>query len=142
MRTIATLAIGTMLALGSGCGDNERPDEPIEIARITYARSGGIAGIDETLTVGRDGSGEFEKRFVEDSHVVQFQLEPSELEKLNELLSELDFDSLDTGQSARCADCFVYEISYGGETLTADEITAKPELREAIGILQATIRTP
>ena len=141
MRSIAIAIVACLLVFGAGCGDDEAPEDPTEPATITYSRSGGVAGIDETLTVRPDGSGEFERGSAGDSPVDRFQLEPSRHEELTEVVGELDFAALDAGQSATCADCFIYEISYGDSTLTADDVTAKPELRRALSALNEAIRT-
>jgi hypothetical protein len=140
---LATLSVMVLLAAsGSGCGSDSDSDRPDASSEISFQREGGIAGINQAITIRADGSGLFEKRYVEDAHGFQFQLDRDELLALNDLLRELDFDSVDAGKSPACADCFTYTVSYAGETITADDVTASPELHRVIAALDAAVPEP
>lgn len=84
---------------------------------VTYEKSGGIAGIDETLTVRGDGSLELIER---GGAAKQAQLAPADLDRLRGLLASPEFAALRPLYKAAGADFFTYTItaSVNGGTQT------------------------
>ncbi len=93
---------------------------------VVYTKSGGVAGVYEHLVVARDGSAALE---VGHGHPLRasFELEAVELDRLSGLLAAADFGGGDPGPGIRCADCFQYEIEYGGNTGAFAEIGDIPQ---------------
>ncbi len=104
-----------------GCGDDEpATTAPDSSALVTYARSGGIASMPESLVVRNDGSATVEAG-VKGARE-EFVLDADELETLRSELEAADFDeiALPPGPTG-CADCYVYEVAYGSETISYDD---------------------
>ncbi len=122
------------LLLPAGCGDEETEDSASS-GVITYSRSGGIAGIGEFLEIGADGDAELTLGYGADAAVERFEVPADELETIQRGLGEVNFDEIDEGQESTCADCFVYEISYGGQKATSDDISLSEDFRAAAATL-------
>jgi hypothetical protein len=82
---------------------------------LTYTRSGGFAGISESVKIGSDGS-------VHDSQGQAISAPAEEVEALIAEINALDFSSFDDayGNSSDCRDCYTYTLTFeqGGETKT------------------------
>jgi hypothetical protein len=110
---------------------------PQNITGITWSRSGGFAGIDETLTIGSDGSASLSSNFMGDS---EFTLTEAEWEELISLIEDSGFLELEAtyGAKAGVADFFSYSLtvdmdSTSKEVLWVDEWAAKGGLPERLG---------
>jgi len=110
---------------------------PQNITGITWSRSGGFAGIDETLTIGSDGSASLSSNFLGDS---EFTLTDAEWEELISLIEDSGFLELEAtyGAKAGVADFFSYSLtvdmdSTSKEVLWVDEWAAKGGLPERLG---------
>jgi hypothetical protein len=77
---------------------------------LVFQQSGGIAGIDETLTVYTDGRLEFSDR----KGAKTAQVAPEDLAALQQLLASPEFAALDTRYQAAVADAFLYNITLPG----------------------------
>jgi hypothetical protein len=77
---------------------------------LVFQQSGGIAGIDETLTVYTDGRLEFSDR----KGAKTAQVAPEDLAALQQLLASPEFAALDTRYQAAVADAFLYKITLPG----------------------------
>jgi hypothetical protein len=77
---------------------------------LVFQRSGGIAGIDETLTVYTDGRLDFSDR----KGAKSAQVAPEDLAALQQLLASPEFAALDTRYQAAVADAFLYNITLPG----------------------------
>ncbi len=110
---------------------------PQNITGIAWSRSGGFAGIDETLTIGSDGSASLSSNFLGDS---EFTLTEAEWEELISLIEDSGFLELEAtyGAKAGVADFFSYSLtvdmdSTSKEVLWVDEWAAKGGLPERLG---------
>jgi len=110
---------------------------PQNITGIAWSRSGGFAGIDETLTIGSDGSASLSSNFLGDS---EFTLTEAEWEELVALIEDSGFMELEAtyGAKAGVADFFSYSLtvdmdSTSKEVLWVDEWAAKGGLPEMLG---------
>lgn len=136
-RLLAAIVLsGFGLALLSGCGDDEAPDSPTpptDGQLVSYSRSGGIAGVDQVLTIDADGTGTYEVGQPEPERR-SIELSAAELEELRGLLEAAALDAVEPEQTG-CADCFVYTIDYAGTETTLDDVT----LLDAPGSVQEVI---
>lgn len=133
------------LALLAGCGSSGEetgasststsiPDQGNVL--VIYSKSGGIAGMDEQLTIERSGAATLTSRGAPSG---RFQLTPAELSSLTDTLDAAPLDSKPTPTQTGCADCFEYSIAYGDTTLTADEVNLPGGIRPAIAALDSLI---
>jgi hypothetical protein len=132
-------ALATSLAIaaaGCGGGGDGGSDNGHAGGEITLSRTGGLAGISESLTIAPDGAATVTSGFAGEPRTKEVQIGDAELRAVQAELSKADFEALDEGEAAGCADCFVYVLSYGGETAKADDATASPAFRTAIAPLQ------
>ena len=139
MRTVAVIALLGAAALATGCGDDEAPEpsEPEPTGPlVVYERAGGIAFTAQRLVVARDGSASVR---VEGPGEIgaDFELSAGELDELRAALEDA---SLEGGQDEpTCADCYFYEIEYGGETASFDQTTVPAETEPLIALLSEIV---
>jgi hypothetical protein len=102
---------------------------------ISYHKSGGIVGVNETLTVYDDGTVELrDKRGTTSTHA-----DPSDIQALQKLLDSPEFAALQLPLQPPVADQFVYELIVAGRAkpiIAADGANNPPVLREMIGALE------
>jgi hypothetical protein len=109
---------------------------PQNITGVTWSRSGGFAGLDETLTIGSDGSASLSSNFLGDA---EFTLTDAEWEELVTLIEDSGFIELEAtyGAKAGVADFFSYSLtvdmgSTSKEVQWVDEWAAKGGLPEIL----------
>ena len=97
-------------------GDTGSPTGDLKGVLVIFKRSGGIAGVNETLTVYDDGRIAFAGR----NHESTAQIAPDELSTLRQLLASPEFAALDSRYPAMGADLFIYSITIptGGKPQT------------------------
>jgi hypothetical protein len=105
--TTAPTAPPEATAVQPSRGDAEAPTGDLRGVVVIFKRSGGIAGLDETLTVYEDGRLAFVGRDNEN----MAQVAPDELSELRRLLATPEFAALDARYSALGADLFTYSIT-------------------------------
>jgi hypothetical protein len=136
-RLLSAIAVAAALALpGCGADDESAPDRPAGGGPlVVYTKSGGVAGVYEHLVVARDGSAALEVGYRQPVRE-SFELEAAEFDRLSGLLAAADFGGVDPGPGIGCADCFQYEIEYGGKTIAFAEIGDIPQsVGEVVGEL-------
>jgi hypothetical protein len=135
MRTATVIALLVAAALAAGCGD----DEPAEPPRpepngplVVYERAGGIAFTAQRLVVAHDGSASVS---VEGPGGIgaDFELSASELDELRAALEDATLEGEQTEPT--CADCYFYEIEYGGETASFDQTMIPADTEPLIALL-------
>ncbi|HEU5101378.1 MAG TPA: hypothetical protein VFU22_20285 [Roseiflexaceae bacterium] len=102
---------------------------------ISYNKSGGIAGVDETLTVYADGSIVLQDRAGE----ARAQAAASDIHALQTLLASPEFAALSPTRLPAAADQFVYELTVPGRAqpiVAADGADNPPVLDQLIGELE------
>ena len=125
MRMVAICVGAALLALPPGCGGDDGGDRAPEGPLVVYARSGGIASMPERLTIEVDGSATLEYGI--DGETASFRLGGDELDNLDAELEAADFDAVEQpGEPSTCADCFLYEVVYGGRTISYDDVDTPP----------------
>lgn len=132
MRPVVATALACAALMG--CGDDSRGGSdpgPIGDPLVVYERSGGIAGIHERLEVELGGAATLTFGSGERQGRRALQLTNDELRELESALGSADLDEIEPAPGA-CADCFEYEITYGGETASFDDVAEVPRsVREA-----------
>ena len=114
--TVPTAPPAAATAVRPGSGDAEVPAGEMQGVMVIFKRTGGIAGIEETLTVYEDGRVALVGRDSEST----VQVAPDELSELRRLLATPEFAALDGRYPALGADLFTYTIttSTGGRPRT------------------------
>ena len=80
---------------------------------IQYSKSGGFAGIEESMKIDRDGRGKIARR--------SFRLSGREGRGLAAAIRRADLADVRSPKGASCCDFFSYEIRYRGRTVSWDE---------------------
>lgn len=102
---------------------------------ISYHKSGGIAGVDETFSVYADGTTELRNK----SGTVSAHADPSAIQALQTLLASPEFAALQIPVQPPVPDQFIYELTLPGRTkplIATDGVDNPPALRELIDMLE------
>ena len=89
---------------------------------IQYSKSGGIAGIEESMKIDRDGKGLIERK--------RFRLSARQAKSLAAAIRRADLERAKSPKGGSCCDFFQYEIRYRGRTVSWDE-NSEDELSRA-----------
>jgi hypothetical protein len=101
---------------------------------VTFNRTGGLAGTNDTLTVRPDGSYTIQSR----SGGKSGKLSGDELDALKAALSSTDFNKMPTvNDNGAVADGYTYTLTYGGRQITAKDGAIPPALQPVISALGA-----
>ncbi|WP_432988031.1 hypothetical protein [Dactylosporangium sp. CA-233914] len=103
-------------------------------ALVTFNRTGGLAGNNDTLTVKPDGSYTIQTR----QGTRTGKLTDEELAALKDALSSADFNKLPTvNDNGAVADAYTYTLTYAGKQITAKDGAIPPALAPVISALGA-----
>ena len=80
---------------------------------IQYSKTGGIAGIEESMKIDRDARGKIARR--------TFRLSSREGKRLAAAIRRADLADVKSPKGRNCCDFFQYEIRYRGHTVTWDD---------------------
>jgi hypothetical protein len=80
---------------------------------IEYSKSGGIAGIDESMTIDRKGRGKIARK--------SFRLTSNQGRSLAAAIRRADLAHVRSPKGGSCCDFFEYSIRYRGHRVTWDE---------------------
>jgi hypothetical protein len=80
---------------------------------ITYTKSGGIAGIEESMKIDRNARGKIARK--------AFRLPSRQGKSLATAIRRADLANVKSPKEPTCCDFFSYEIRYRGHTVTWDE---------------------
>jgi hypothetical protein len=142
MRVAASILLLALLLCG--CGSGEPTDAASSGVELTYHRSGGLPGVDETLRIHRSGSatldavlypvGEGKRR------TIRFRLSAAQAERLRPALEESGFDDLaPDSRGVTCADCLIYELATAANQVRFDQRTVPEELKPVLEQLDAIV---
>lgn len=129
-----------------GCGDQRANDSPSTTtspatptsSQIELHRTGGLAGVDDRLTISHQGHAQLVR--TRPSHRSSLQLSPDELTELRRELEVLDSRRIAPARpDAGVADTFQYTLDYGSHTLHFDDTTVPEELAPAFDRLSTLI---
>jgi hypothetical protein len=131
----AGTATGTPPAPGATAGVNPTRRSPDVL--VTYGRQGGIAGLDDRLSVRTDGAYERTRR---GAAVTKSRLTADELTRLRSVLAESRFTEIPAVNTAPgVSDAFTYRIGYGDREVTAQDGAVPAALRPVIDALDAIV---
>lgn len=103
---------------------------------VTFHRSGGLAGVDDRVTVKSD------RHFVvrsRGSSARHGRLSAAAMDKLRHALSKAQLDRPVSQGQGGCADCFIYTITYKGHRVELSEDRVPARMRPAIDRLSRLI---
>jgi hypothetical protein len=158
MRVSATALVALLLVTLGGCGAGDRagsgrdvgaggqrqsPDPgpsrsagtsavPLRVL-VTYARQGGLAGLDERLTIWTDGSYELSRP---GAAARAGRLTAPELARLGQVLDGAQFTRIPADSDGTpVADGFTYRVGYGGHDVVARDGAVPAALQPVITTL-------
>jgi hypothetical protein len=105
----------SLTVLTAGCGQASAAGLG---GTVQYAKSGGIAGVQESMRIGSDGRGKILKR--------SFRLTAKERSKLAAAVHRADLAHAKSPKSAGCCDLFYYAIRYRGHAFEWDDTASVP----------------
>jgi hypothetical protein len=127
MKAIALAAV-LLAAVIPGAAAAAQDDDPPRLkGTLTYARSGGIAGVDDNLTIKRDGKSRLNGR--------SFRLRKVEREAVAELVAKVDFASVKVEPKPAVPDAFSHELTYRGHKVTFDDPSTPKKLKKLRDLL-------
>lgn len=139
---VPLLIIVVVILAVSGCIGREVPAGPGQAPPallIDYHRTGGFAGVDDHLLLFDNGAGLVSTRSI----TREFQVNSSELHRLDQIFRQAGFDSLqDTYTSpGGGADFISYRITFGNKTVVTEDtvipFTLQPVIRELNAIISS-----
>jgi hypothetical protein len=124
MGKIKYLICLVLVAVSIGCTESQKPDIILE-----YNRTGGLVGLDDHLTIDREGNAVLKRKNTR----AEFVLDVKTLNRLEILFKDATFTSLKNAYlpSQLGADLIEYTIKYGGHTVQMMD-TAIPEVLQPI----------
>lgn len=142
MRWLCALSMVVLLVVcgGGTSGNSTSTTEPAAIGDVTVTRSGGLAGLETTVTVRPDGT----VLVTSDSEpAIESVIDADSLADLHSLIASPEFAALsETYVPAEgvCCDFFFYTVTarIGNRTIessTADTLETPPVLQEVIDLL-------
>jgi hypothetical protein len=117
--------VALALAGLAGCGGDDATSPAESGTLVTYERTGGFASMPESLVIEADGAATVEAGV--DPARETFQLDADELEQVRSELEAADFEAVESGVPTGCADCYEYDITYDGTTVSYDESQDVPD---------------
>ncbi|MFB9447509.1 hypothetical protein Dvina_11610 [Dactylosporangium vinaceum] len=135
-------AAGGSPAAGTSAGPNTDPSSKANAGGnqtatdtlVSFTRTGGLAGNNDSLVVRPDGSYTIQTKQAKRDG----KLTDEELGALKAALASTDFNKLPTNNdSGAVADAYTYTITYGGKQITAKDGSIPPALQPVISALGA-----
>jgi hypothetical protein len=133
MRFIALAALLLALTAPTAAAAAGSDDEVPKLkGTLTYARTGGLAGVDDRLRIKRDGWSLLDGR--------EFRLRPVEREAVAKLVEEAKLERAKVTPKPAVPDAFVHTLTYRKHTITFDDPSTPKKvkkLRDLLGRLIA-----
>jgi hypothetical protein len=133
-------AISCALALGPCAEPAPLAASPAERFAISYERSGGFAAMPQKLTI---RPGRHATVTALDAHgqrrSVEFRVAAKKVERLRAAAEAARIGDLAPSAPGSCADCFVYSVSYRGETASVAEVDVPARMRGLVNRAEALI---
>ena len=123
MKAIALAAL-LLAVLAPAASAQEKPKLK---STLTYARSGGIAGVNDNFRVKRDGWSLLNGR--------EFRLRPSEREALAELVTDAKLERVKVKPKPAVPDAFNHTLTYRKHTITFDDPSTPKKVKKLRDLL-------
>ena len=136
---LASICCALALVAGGVAAAAPAPLPPAKDFALTFERGGGFAPAPTSLTVSPGGSAVATTTGTRaGERKVRFQLGPRRIRSLQRSLRRADLGSIDAGKGG-CADCFVYSITYEGDSVELEEVDVPTRLEGAIEEIETVI---
>ncbi len=136
---LTTAAALVIIALaGAGCGGGSTSSSTAQKGGgrlVSYHRSGGLAYSNLTLTVDSDGHAVAIAKGPTGSNRRSLTLPQSEVAKLRTTLDAAPLAGLPKRTNLGCADCYRYQLEYGGDSYSTDEASLPSSLKPVVAAL-------
>ncbi|MET7392271.1 hypothetical protein ABZS66_02085 [Dactylosporangium sp. NPDC005572] len=112
-------------------------ESPSAQTLVAFTRTGGIAGVNDRLTVAQDGSYTIQTR----GGTKTGKLTAQELAALKQALGSVDFTKIPNvnANDGTVADGFTYSVIYNGREIVAEDGAVPPALQPILGALSAVV---
>lgn len=139
MLLLWLLLAATLLAACGEKGEPDPSDDPVGYLPIAYAKSGGVAGVDQRVEIAATGAVRISLGG-EPLHLTA-DVPPALVARAQRAVADIDFARLEVPAATSSPDEFMVELSYGSETIKGDEsrLLALEPLRPALGGLDAIL---
>jgi len=141
MKSIPAAAAVLVFLLGvAGCNDTTPaqgdPGPPETL--LTYERSGGFTGLTQSLLVLSDGTATFTNA---GGKTKRFEVSTERVSELADTLEDIDWSRAgDEPSNVGCADCYLYDISYGQQHASTTAVgRSGRELENLLALVNAII---
>jgi hypothetical protein len=132
--------ISCALALGPCAGTAPTAASPAARFTISYERSGGLAAMPQKLVI-RPGRRATVTAL--DAHgrrrSVEFSITAKKVEQLRAAAETARIGDVAPSPPSGCADCFVYSVTYRGETASVAEVDVPARMRGLVSRAEALI---
>lgn len=140
---IARSSLAGLVALAAisvvGCGSSSSSSSSTSTgghgAVVSYHRTGGLAYSNVTLTVDSDGHAVAVAKGPTGSNRKSLTLTASQVAKLRKTLDAAPLAGLPKHTNLGCADCYRYQLEYGGDSYSTDEASLPSSLKPVIAAL-------
>jgi hypothetical protein len=131
---MVVLLLGLSLALAACASTRASGPSTDSHLLVTFRRTGGIAGVDDTLVIDNQGNGTATRR---PSKTATVSLSPAERDQLRTMLDEAHFERLRStyAPAAPVPDGYIYDLRYQGHAVEVHDPAAPTELQPVIGLL-------
>jgi hypothetical protein len=136
---LASISCALVLVAGGVAAAATAPLPPAKDFALTFERGGGFAPAPTSLTVRPGGSAVATTTGTRTGErKVKFQLGPRRIRSLQRSLRRANLGSIQAGKGG-CADCFVYSITYEGDSVELEEVDVPTRLEGAIDEIETVI---
>ncbi len=133
VRFVTVLAM-TLLALAA-CGGGVSSAAMLA-GTLQYARAGGLAGVQDRLTIQRDGHAKVSTKAGKRS----FTLSMSERSRVKQFVAKADLKHINVRRHGTVTDAFGYSLRYLGRELDFDQTDVPDSARDLVSELDHLVR--
>ena len=102
---------------------------------VTYVKEGGVAGLREKVVVSRNGRVTVRSGYGQSRVIRHYLLTQAQLDRLRRVMDAAHVERIPDATPNGCADCFGYDITYGGHEVTVYENAIPAPLAQPIALL-------
>ena len=132
---LVVLAAISVVGCGSSSSSSSSASTGGQGTVVSYHRMGGLAYSNVTLTVDSDGHAVAVAKGPTGSNRRSFTLTASEVAKLRKILDAAPLAGLPKHTNLGCADCYRYQLEYGGDSYSTDQASLPSSLKPVVAAL-------